>query len=107
MKNLSDNELEKLIADSFKRQEICQHIEKQTMAEVKRSTRKLWLHKWERIAAFSLGWPLLIFIFLCGIRKMIMMNMPQYVLVGFAVSTLIFLIVVWHFINHFSVHEVS
>lgn len=108
MKTISDKELENLITGSFKRKETCMRIEQQTMVEVKRSVRKVWLRKWGRVIACSLGWPFLTFLFFSGMILLVSnIKLPLYVYGGIGVSALIFIFVVWKFIDYFSVNEVS
>lgn len=108
MKTISDKELENLIAGSFKRKETCMHIEQRTMMQVKRSARKVWIRKWGRVIACSLGWPFLIFLFFSGMILLTNnVKLPLYIYAGIGVSASIFFFVVWKFIDYFSINEVS
>jgi len=57
---LSDDELDRLIADSLQRQDVIEDIHHEVMREVRRSARRETVRRWARAAIFAFGLPLLL-----------------------------------------------
>lgn len=54
---------EALISEVFQRRELLADLDRKIIADVRRKARRAWLRRWARIAAFSFGLPLVLFVF--------------------------------------------
>ena len=59
----SGSEDEALIAEVFARRAQLADLDSMIIADVRRKARRAWLRRWARIAAFSFGLPLVLFVF--------------------------------------------
>ena len=62
-KNITDEQLDELIRQSFCRQEIVDEINVSVMRQLHRTSRRRSIVRWGRIVAFAIGLPLLLFLF--------------------------------------------
>ncbi|MBR1468521.1 MAG: hypothetical protein IJ605_00170 [Prevotella sp.] len=62
-RNLTDQQLDELILQSFERKEIAREIGVAVMKDLRRASRRAWLRRWGRVVAFSFGLPLVVVVF--------------------------------------------
>jgi len=60
MKTMNDNDIDKLIAESLKREAILDDINRQVMKSVKAKTRKRGRQKWGKLLLTCFGLPLIV-----------------------------------------------
>ena len=61
--NLTEQQLDELIRQSFEREEIAREISVAVMKDLRRQTRRRQLRQWGRAAAFAFGLPLVLLLF--------------------------------------------
>ena len=99
MKEINDNELDSLISETLRRENILEEVNKQVMLTVrKQKLRKLFV-KW---AIFSFGISALTVLPFAGIYYFTESGMGKEVAFSFAFSMLIFLISIIYYANKFS-----
>ena len=61
--NLTEQQLDELIRQSFEREEIAREISVAVMKDLRRASRRAWLRRWGRAVAFSFGLPFVLLAF--------------------------------------------
>ena len=61
--NLTEQQLDDLIRQSFEREEIAREISVAVMKDLRRASRRAWLWRWGRAVAFSFGLPFVLLAF--------------------------------------------
>ena len=67
MKTTTDNSLDCLIRETIDRRELLNDLNRMIVQDVKRRSRRVWLRRWMRVAAFCFALPLVSLLFFAGI----------------------------------------
>ncbi len=113
--NLTDEQLDDLVRQSFQRQQMVDDINVSVMKQLRRTARRRSLLRWGRIVAFAFGLPLLLLLFGWLLWLSVsQQDAPQFYIFNCHLSVYACLTlpvaamfyVTWRAINHFSPSEV-
>ena len=108
MKQMTDEEFDKLLGRSFKRMAIGDQVEEQVMGELKHSALKSWLRRWGKIVLLSFALPLFAASFVYGLVWLVRnYTLPIYVSIGMGACAVLLSYLLWQFIRKFSVIDLS
>ena len=63
MNEMTDNNLDTLIRETFDRRQVLADLDKQIIADLNRQARKVRIRRWARALIFSFGVPLVLLVF--------------------------------------------
>lgn len=106
MKEINDNELERLISQSLQRQHIIEKVNATTLAQVKRLNRVRKVKKTMRIVIFAFGIPLLLAVMGYGAYNIVRLTEGAMGYIAAAITIISALGVTTHSIVNFSLEEV-
>lgn len=104
---LTDQQLDDLISQSFERQQIAADISSAVMKDLRRQARRSQLRQWGRAAAFAFGLPLVILLFGWLLWPFVSQqgsSSPIYLSLLFPVATMFY--AAWKAIDIFSTEKV-
>ena len=63
MNEMTDNNIDTLIRETLERRVLLADLDRLIIADVRRQTRREWIRRWARVAAFSFGLPIVLLVF--------------------------------------------
>ncbi len=113
--NLTDEQLDDLIRQTFCRQQVVEEINHSVMNQLHRTTRRRRLLRWGKIALFSVGLPLLLLLFGWSLWSAVSQpstlqfsiyhwHLPVSICLVLPVATMLY--ATWYALEHFSPDEV-
>lgn len=63
MNEMTDNNIDSLIRETFERRELLADLDRLIIADVRRQARREWIRRWARVSVFSFGLPMVLLVF--------------------------------------------